>query len=295
MSKLHESTRKKQWQIIMILLLLCTIVLLRCNNSSTAASNIKQQQQQQAALLPLNPDHQSNGGQQHHAMPARLDPELHSTGDHPHQTVPKRVARSAEIPSIGNSLPVVRARWPLTLFAESICCEALMAARGETSTGRDSQCHMYKRLRRTTIRKPVLQMAAKSTPHIQQPSFAEFGVEWAESADDFAPALSSHLNPVTVHLYDNFEKGLPKAGAKDHNMAQGRAGKFAGTMDNARKRWSNFGYTPVLHKGLFTSSLFAQPPPRNLIGVHSDGDLYVSIYEVRGSLCTHHYALLAAP
>lgn len=43
-----------------------------------------------------------------------------------------------------------------------------MAARGETSTGRDSQCHMYKRLRRTTIRKPVLQMAAKSTPHIQQ-------------------------------------------------------------------------------------------------------------------------------
>eukprot|EP00873_Tetraselmis_striata_P044469 jgi/Tetstr1/464733/TSEL_009480.t1 len=213
-------------------------------------------------------------------MPARLDPELHSTGDHPHQTVPKRVARSAEIPSIGNSLPVVRARWPLTLFAESICCEALMAARGETSTGRDSQCHMYKRLRRTTIRKPVLQMAAKSTPHIQQPSFAEFGVEWAESADDFAPALSSHLNPVTVHLYDNFEKGLPKAGAKDHNMAQGRAGKFAGTMDNARKRWSNFGYTPVLHKGLFTSSLFAQPPPRNLIGVHSDGDLYVSIYEV---------------
>lgn len=157
-------------------------------------------------------------------------------------------------------------------------------------------------------------------------------MEWAESADDFAPALSSHLNPVTVHLYDNFEKGLPKAGAKDHNMAQGRAGKFAGTMDNARKRlaavicscpecqqlceasarwhaskvlticmrvaacrWSNFGYTPVLHKGLFTSSLFAQPPPRNLIGVHSDGDLYVSIYEVRGSLCTHHYALLAAP
>lgn len=168
-------------------------------------------------------------------------------------------------------------RQPLDFYADSICCLQRLSSDVENV---DRRCSINGRFRRTSIRGPVLQTASAGTPTVRWPTFAEFGVEWAESADDFAPPLQKHTTPVTVHLYDNFEKGLPKAGKNDHKIALGRQGKFAGTMQNAIEKWQSFGFTPVCHKGLFTDSLLAQPVARDLIAVHSDGDLYVSVNQV---------------
>lgn len=161
---------------------------------------------------------------------------------------------------------------PLSRFRKSLCCPIVLSQISSV----ERQCSIRGRYRRTSIRSVISKVATAQLGE-EYFDFAEFGVENAESVQDFAQALNER---TTIWLYDTFT-GLPKASSRDSNAALGRQNKFQGSEDNAIRTWKNVGkWNIVTRKGLFDDQLKLRTKPNKVGVLHCDGDLYASIHGV---------------
>lgn len=161
---------------------------------------------------------------------------------------------------------------PLSAFYDSICCPFVL----KDSSSMERRCSIRGRYRRTSVRSVISRHAISMLPE-DEFDFAEFGVENAESASDFAGSLDDR---TTIWLYDTFT-GLPEASINDSQAALGRKNKFRGSELHAVSTWQKFGtWNIVVRKGLFSEQLHSRSTPSRLGVLHCDGDLYASINDV---------------
>ena len=161
---------------------------------------------------------------------------------------------------------------PLSAFYDSICCPLVL----KYSSSMERRCSIRGRYRRTSVRSVISRHAVSMLPD-DAFDFAEFGVENAESAADFAGSLDDR---ATIWLYDTFT-GLPEASINDSQSALGRKNKFRGSESHAVSTWQNFGtWNIIVRKGLFSEQLHSRTTPSRLGVLHCDGDLYASINDV---------------